>query len=213
MDSLSVTNVIIAINVICYFLDAATTRYVIFPSGLAARYQPMYELGAFTPQAAIIRGQIWRFLTFQFLHANLTHLVFNMLALLFFGPPVEAYLGKARFLLFYLLCGIAGPISYLFFILLGIVPATRSSGLIGASAGVFGVLIAAAQVLPDAKVLIYGLIPARVRTVAWVLLGIAIYTVFTNGRNAGGEAAHLGGAAVGYLLIRNGWISPVEHEG
>jgi membrane associated rhomboid family serine protease len=63
-------------------------------------------------------------------------------------------------------------------------------------------LIAAAQVLPDAQVLIYGVIPARLRTVAWILLGVAIYTVFTNGKNAGGEAAHLGGAAVGYLLIR-----------
>jgi hypothetical protein len=52
-------------------------------------------------------------------------------------------------------------------------------------------------------VLIYGVIPARLRTVAWLLLGVAVYTVFTNGRNAGGEAAHLGGAALGYLLIKN----------
>jgi membrane associated rhomboid family serine protease len=94
-------------------------------------------------------------------------------------------------------------LSFLLFYELHIASAGRNAGLIGASAGVFGILVAAAQVLPNATVLIYGFIPARLRTVALVLLGVAIYTVFTNGRNAGGEAAHLGGAAVGYLLIRN----------
>jgi membrane associated rhomboid family serine protease len=75
--------------------------------------------------------------------------------------------------------------------------------LVGASAGVYAVLIAAAQIAPDATVLVYGIIPVKLRAMAWVLLAVAIYTVFTAGNNAGGEAAHLGGAVLGWLLIRN----------
>jgi membrane associated rhomboid family serine protease len=52
-------------------------------------------------------------------------------------------------------------------------------------------------------VLIYGIVPMRLRMMAWILLGIAVYTVLTMGHNAGGEAAHLGGAILGVLLIRN----------
>jgi membrane associated rhomboid family serine protease len=73
---------------------------------------------------------------------------------------------------------------------------------VGASAGIFGILIAAAQVAPHATVLIYGVIPMKLRTMAWVLLGVAAYMIFTGGRNAGGEAAHLGGAVVGFLLMQ-----------
>jgi membrane associated rhomboid family serine protease len=199
---LSVTAWLVIINVACYLLDCATTKHLLFNGRRIAIGEPFYELGAFTVQTAIFHLQIWRFITFQFLHANLVHLGFNMLALFFFGPLVESYLGRWRYLAFYLLCGMAGPISFLVFYALHVGPTERYAGLIGASAGVFGVLIAAAQVLPDATVMIYGIIPARLRTVAWVLLAIAVYTVFTNGQNAGGEAAHLGGAAVGYLLIK-----------
>ena len=79
--------------------------------------------------------------------------------------------------------------------------------LIGASAGVFGVLVAAAIVAPDAWVqLIFPPTPIRLRTAAIGMLIIAVYTVFVHGgsgaHNAGGEAAHLGGAAMGYALIR-----------
>jgi membrane associated rhomboid family serine protease len=201
---LSVTTWLISINVACYLLDCVTTHYLVFPDGRRLiQGEPFYDWGAFTADTAVFHLQAWRFITFQFLHASLTHLAFNMLALFFFGPLMETYLGRRRYLAFYLLCGMAGPMSYLLFYGLHVAADQRNAGLIGASAGVFGILIAAAQVLPDVKVLIYGIIPARLRTVAWVLLGIAVYTVFTNGRNAGGEAAHLGGAALGYLLIKN----------
>jgi membrane associated rhomboid family serine protease len=207
---LSVTSLLIVLNVLCFVGDSLTTHDLAFANGMHARIaQPFYEIGAFTIETAIFHLQLWRFITFQFLHANYVHLAFNMMALFFFGPLVESYLGSLPYLAFYLLCGIAGPMSYVLLYLFHMVcygphlaAAERYSGLIGASAGVFGILIAAAQVLPDATVLVYGVFPARLRTVAWVLLGIAIYTVFTNGRNAGGEAAHLGGAALGYLLIK-----------
>ena len=214
LNPLSITAWLISINVAVYLLDCATTRYLIFPDGKQIQTPgPVFEWGVFTAQKAVFQGQVWRFVTFQFLHANYVHLLFNMLALFFFGPLMEAHLGRLRYLAFYLVCGMAGPVSYLIFCWLHVADADRNSTLVGASAGVFGILIAAAQVLPDAQVLIYGIIPARLRTVAWILLGVAIYTVFTNGRNAGGEAAHLGGAAVGYLLIRSERLWAVRSTG
>jgi membrane associated rhomboid family serine protease len=152
---------------------------------------------------AVYGLQIWRFISFQFLHANFNHILFNMIALYFFGPIVESYWGSRKYLAFYLLCGIAGPAMYCILWGMGFLIHDPHVPLVGASAGIFGVLIAAAQIAPNATVLIYGIIPMRLRMMALLLLAIAVYTTFTNGDNAGGEAAHLGGAAAGFFLMKN----------
>jgi membrane associated rhomboid family serine protease len=164
---------------------------------------PLTYFGNFSALTALYHLQIWRFITFQFLHANGEHIFFNMIGLFFFGPMIETYLGSRRYLAFYLLCGMAGAVSYLILWSLHILIENSWTPLVGASAGIFGVLIAAAQVAPDATVLIYGVLPMRLRAMAYILLGIAVYTVFTAGTNAGGEAAHLGGAVAGFALIKN----------
>ena len=205
----SVTTWLIVINVAVYLLNGMILGVVTDPAGRpVARYALLWELGHFSVGTAIFGGQIWRFITFQFLHAGFWHLLMNMLGLYFFGPLIEYYLGSRRFLLFYLLCGVAGPFGYmLLWAASGVTPQalqmTAYVPLVGASAGVFGILMAAATIAPDATVLVYGVLPMRLRVMAWVLLGIAVWTVFTAGRNAGGEAAHLGGAVLGWLLIRN----------
>ena len=74
---------------------------------------------------------------------------------------------------------------------------------------------------PNEPILIYGSIPARLKTLAWILIGVAVLTIFGGGYNRGGEAAHLGGAVVGYLLIKRphlldfletGYISPRQRR-
>lgn len=165
---------------------------------------PIDRWGYFSVDTAVAGLQVWRWITFQFLHAGIGHLLGNMIGLYFFGPVIEDFLGRRRFLAFYLLCGIAGPVIYLVFALMGILQTSPITPLIGASAGVFGILLAAAQVAPRAQVmLLFPPIPMQLRTLAYVLLAIAAYMVFTQGRNAGGEAAHLGGAALGFFLIHN----------
>ena len=161
--------------------------------------------------------EFWRLIGFQFLHGNLTHLLFNMLGLYFFGPMVESFLGSKRYLAFYLLCGIFGALMYMTLNLGGFIaslfveqhiriPALLfddpSTPLVGASAGIFGVIMAGAFIAPRDVVLIFGLLPVRLQTLAYVLVAIAFYTVLTGGRNAGGEAGHLGGAIAGYFFIR-----------
>jgi membrane associated rhomboid family serine protease len=156
--------------------------------------------------------QFWRFFGFQFLHANLPHLLFNMIALYFFGGLVEHYLGGKRYLAFYLLCGLFGAVLYMLLNLGGLLIGKEVPGLlfndirsplVGASAGVFGVLLAGAYLAPKVRVLVFFIIPMQLKTMAYVLVGIAVYTVLTSGENAGGEAAHLGGAAAGWYFIRN----------
>jgi membrane associated rhomboid family serine protease len=186
----SVTTWLIAINCAVFVLDLLTNHL-------------LYDWGYFSITAAIQFGQVWRFLTFQFLHANINHIFFNMLSLYFFGPMVESYLGSRRYLAFYLLSGIAGAVSYIILYNLHILISFPYLPLVGASAGIFGVLLAAVQIAPNARVmLMFPPIPMKLRTLAWVMIAIAAYTVIGNGRNAGGEAAHLGGAAVGAILIR-----------
>ncbi len=155
--------------------------------------------------------QYWRFIGFQFLHANFQHLLFNMIGLFFFGPLVESYLGGKRYLAFYLLCGIFGAILYLILNLGGYVfgdsiPVVlfndTATPLVGASAGVFGILLAGAFLAPNVKVLVFFIIPMRLSTMAYALVVLALLTVVFGGNNAGGEAAHLGGAAAGWYFIR-----------
>jgi membrane associated rhomboid family serine protease len=156
--------------------------------------------------------EYWRLIGFQFLHANFQHLLFNMIGLFFFGPLVEQYLGGKRFLAFYLLCGIFGAVLYLILNLGGYIFGDSIPGLIfndtatplvGASAGVFGILLAGAFLAPNIKVLVFFIIPMRLSTMAYLLVVVALLTVGFGGNNAGGEAAHLGGAAAGWYFIRH----------
>jgi membrane associated rhomboid family serine protease len=203
----SITIWLIVINVAVFLLNVAIARPIYGVEPFTGRrvlievVHPIEEWGYFSAGTAIQHLQVWRFVTFQFLHANFGHILFNMIALYFFGPMIEQYLGRRRFLAFYLLCGAAGAVSYVLLWMLGVLGSTPNVPLVGASAGIFGILLAAARVAPDSIVLIYGIIPARLKTVAWVFVAIAVYTVFTNGHNAGGEAGHLGGAILGYFLI------------
>jgi membrane associated rhomboid family serine protease len=213
LEGWSVTTWLLVTNIAIYFLDPILVwfgvRYV-YPESLSSfsetRWPPLMGLGHFSMWLAVHYLELWRFVTFQFLHANTTHLFFNMFSLFFFGPVIEEYLGRGRFLVFYLLCGIGGPISYMLLSAAHILISSADVPLVGASAGIFGILIAAAQIAPNATVFVFGILPMQLKNVAWLLVVVAVFTVArfgaTGQANAGGEAAHIGGAAIGYLLIQ-----------
>lgn len=181
---------------------------------------PLLEsLGHFSTAKAFIPGfEVWRFVSFQFLHYNIIHLLFNMLGLWFVGGMVEQHLGSKRYAAFYLTCGIFGALMYLLLNLLGYVVSNLGNlgsvhipgllfndvytPLIGASAGVFGVLIAAARLEPAATVMVYFLIPVKLRTAVTVLVLITLFNLFSGSHNAGGEAAHVGGILAGFYFIK-----------
>jgi membrane associated rhomboid family serine protease len=204
----SITTWLLIINIAVFFLDPMLMRLgvrYVFPLN-GERLPPLWGLGHFSIWLAVYHLEVWRFISFQFLHANTTHLFFNMFSLFFFGPVIEDYLGRGRFLVFYLLCGIGGPISYIILTAAHLLGGSIYVPLVGASAGIFGVLIAAAQIAPNATVFVFGILPMPLKNVAWLLVIVAVFTVAEFGRtgqgNAGGEAAHIGGAAVGYILIQ-----------
>ena len=212
VDALTISGWILAINVVVFVLGhyLLPAHRVIDPQTgrVSLLASPVDSALSFSYDMAVQKFQIWRFVTFQFVHANLLHIAGNMVALMSLGPVVESFLGRRRFIAYYLLCGMVGPIGFLVLMAFGgsdKYPANAS--LVGASAGVFGVLVGAAVIAPDEWVqLIFPPTPVRLRTAAILMLLLAIYTVFAfggdNQHNAGGEAAHLGGAVMGYWLIR-----------
>ena len=203
------------------------------------RMHKLTEWLNFSTARGFLGLEYWRFIGFQFLHYDMTHLLFNMLALFFFGPLVEQELGKKRFLAFYLLCGIFGAVLYLFLNMAGYITSMFDAGLadklplllfndpltplVGASAGVFGVLIAGAFLAPKERVYMFFVLPMQLRWVAYGLVVIAFFTLLTGGPNAGGEAGHLGGAIAGFYFIRRqhhlhgffdvlGYVDPTSHH-
>ncbi len=195
---------LIIINVAVFFGDS-----VLFRNRLG-------NWGCFTIESAIDNARIWEFFTFQFLHGSVLHVVFNMFGLYIFGPWAERWWGARRFLAFYLLCGVAGAIFYTLLALIGILqpppgmPSLDGMPLVGASAGIYGILVGVAVIAPDLRVLLYfPPIEMSMRQLAMAVLAIAVGTVILDLGNAGGEAGHLGGAILGFLLMRRpgllGW--------
>ncbi len=195
---------LLALNIGAWVLD-------LFMGGGQAQIQPgtFANFAAFSIKQGLSEFQVWRWVTYQFAHAGIGHLLMNMIGLFFFGPMLERWWGSRRFLAFYLICGISGAWLYaaLYFVLgpetYGVMPATQ---LVGASGAIFGILIGVAVIAPNQTVmLLIPPIPMKMRTLALILLGIAGFVLIFGGPNVGGQAAHLGGAMMGYLLVKRPW--------
>jgi membrane associated rhomboid family serine protease len=152
--------------------------------------------------------QLWRLVTYQFMHGGPLHILFNMLGLFFLGPTLERHWGTPRFLGFYLGCGVAGGLTY---ILLAATKVLGVAPMLGASGAILGLLAACAILFPH-FVVIFIVFPVPIRVAAVILIFIATAAIVGRGVNAGGEAAHLGGMAAGaaYALGQSrirGWTS------
>jgi membrane associated rhomboid family serine protease len=148
----------------------------------------------------IRHGYYWQLLTFQFMHAGWMHLIFNSLAIYFFGRSVELVLGRNRFLTLYFTAGILGGVAQMLFNW-----ATASEGpVVGASAGGAGLIAAFAVInwLEEFTLLIYFFpVTMRGRTLLWASLGISLLLMLTPGTGIA-NAAHLGGILTGWLYAR-----------
>ena len=170
--------------------------------------KPLYNFGAFTIQSAVFELHVWEFVTFQFLHGSLGHVLFKSIGIFFFGPWMERWWGSRKFLLFYLLCGAAGAAFFTLLVVLHLVPGGYDSPLIGASAGLMGIFIGVAVIAPHLRVaLLFPPIELSMRQLAIGLMAISVGAILLNlGGNEGGEAGHLGGAILGFILMRHPWL-------
>ena len=176
---------------------------------------PLERFGHFSTATGFARLEVWRLVTFQFLHAGFMHLLFNMFGLWVFGRIVEEQLGGKRYLAFYLTCGIFGGLLYLVLNLAGVLglrlPGALNvqitTSLVGASAGVFGVLMACAYIAPKTIVqLIFPPIPIQMRYLVYGFFALSVWNLVIGSKNQGGEAAHVGGALAGYFFIRRAYL-------
>ncbi|MHC4804810.1 MAG: rhomboid family intramembrane serine protease [Planctomycetota bacterium] len=143
--------------------------------------------------------QIWRLITYQFLHDfyGFGHIFWNMLILYFFGTMLERFWGSRKFLTFYLVCGAMGGVFYPLLALAGFLPAAY---LVGASGAIFGMLAAGAILFPRLRVLVMFVFPVPLSVMAIILALISTMNLLA-GDNAGGEAAHLAGMAAGVVYV------------
>lgn len=145
----------------------------------------------------------WTLITYQFLHYDFLHILFNLLWLFWMGKIFAEYLGMKKLLSVYILGGIAGAI--LFIIAYNTFPLFSNSvshaQALGASASVLAITVAIAAFVPDYTVHLMFLGPVRLKYIA--LVSILLDIISISGSNAGGHIAHLGGAIFGFVYATN----------
>lgn len=148
----------------------------------------------------------WTIATYMFVHAGLAHLAFNMFALWTFGPRVEAEWGTRGFTALYLWSGLGGALTHLILV--------RSGVLVGASAAIYGVMLAFAIRWPDEEVLVFGIIPMKTKWfVAWmVAINLMLAMASQSGGTGSGIAAiaHLGGLLFAWVYIKGPGSGGIE---
>jgi len=202
-----ITNLLIA-NAIAFFvpiLVAGENGVALFriwaglwPLGTDAWAQARGALGGFEADF-----WPWQLLTYGFLHGDHMHLLFNMIGLYLFGRELENRWGSARFLKFYLICvGGAGLIQ------LAIASSMLASGMtppyptVGASGGVYGVLLAFAWMFPRREImLLFPPIPLQARYLVMILGAVSLFGGFSGIMPGIAHFAHLGGMLFGWLII------------
>jgi membrane associated rhomboid family serine protease len=190
------TRAIILANVAVFLLELVAMRPILW-------YFALWPLAPGSP------FHWWQLVTYAFLHDGFLHIFFNMFALYVFGPGLEQYWGARRYLAYYFVCVVAAGATQLaverFFGGLG--------ATIGASGGIFGLLLAFGVLFPRVRLLLYFAIPVP----AWLFVtGYAVLELFfgVTGTEAGiAHFAHLGGMLGGALMMlywrlrpdRGGW--------
>ncbi|MBD1394003.1 rhomboid family intramembrane serine protease [Mucilaginibacter glaciei] len=148
--------------------------------------------------------RFWTPITYMFMHAGIFHILFNMLWLYWMGKIFEEYLGNKRTIGLYLFGGLAGGL--LFVACYNLLPAftnvnaAATSTIVGASASVMAVIIATATLLPDYTISLILIGPVKLKWIALFYIVIDFFGIA--GANAGGEIAHLGGALMGFIYIK-----------
>jgi membrane associated rhomboid family serine protease len=192
--------ILLIVNFVVFFLAAVSRTLMDMLYGLGEmRVGINGSPGVFT-------GQVWRLVTYQYLHSmeGPFHLLFNMLGLYFFGPPLEARWGPRRLFAFYTACGVAGAILFVALVVVGVVGDAR---MIGASGCVLGLLAGCAVLMPQMTIILL-FFPVPIRMAAALLVFVYLLNILTALANpirgAGADAAHLGGMLFGALWCWRG---------
>jgi membrane associated rhomboid family serine protease len=146
---------------------------------------------AFTPGRTLVRP--WTLITYMFVHAGFFHLFFNMLILFFFGPPLEGMWGGREFVKFYLVAGLGGAALSFFF--------AFGTPMVGASAAIYGVMLAFAMNWPNMHVHIWGILPVKAKWIVAFLTAASVLALMGPGDGVA-HWAHLGGFAAAFIYLK-----------
>lgn len=175
--------------------EVAMLPFMLWPAG-------DYALGMHQGQMITVGFLPWQLFTYGFMHGGETHLLFNLLALWMFGGDVERVLGPRRYLLYVLTCIVGAGLIQL------VVATLAAQGgepypTVGASGGVFGVLLAFGMAFPNRQVmLLIPPIPMKARTLVVVYGAVELVLGVTGTRTGIAHFAHLGGMLFGFLLLQ-----------
>ncbi len=191
-----VTATLIALNVAAYLVSVALPRLVVsfalWPIG--GEWMFLGKAG-FAP---------WQLVTYAFLHGSPVHLAFNMFGLYMFGSALEQVLGRRRFVVYYFACVVSAAITQLVVLQL----AGTFVPTVGASGGVFGLVLGYAMFFPQQRVvLLIPPIPMSARTFAVVYALVELALGVFGSQEGIAHFAHLGGMAGGWLLLRHWGLS------
>jgi membrane associated rhomboid family serine protease len=194
----------LVINVAVFLVDA------ILSHGTRGAMLAPSNWGEFGVEKGLAGFQVWRLVTYQFVHAGFLHLLFNMIGLWIFGGMIERWWGSKRYLAFYLICGVGGALA---FAASAAVPnlamVTTQSTLVGASGCIMGCVAACMAQYGKQQIGLF-LIPITftIFTFGAIYIGLDILQLLAGGRGAGSAVAHLGGAGIGWLLVsRPSWLN------
>lgn len=145
--------------------------------------------------------QPWTLVTYFFTHEKILHILFNMLFLYWFGRIIQEFLGQKKVIALYVLGGLSGGLFYM--LMYNLIPYyhDRIDGalMLGASAGVYAIVVGAATFMPNYTLFLFLFGPVKIKYIALFSLVLSFKQI--TGSNAGGELAHLGGAAMGFFYI------------
>jgi membrane associated rhomboid family serine protease len=147
---------------------------------------------AFRPSRVLL--QPWTLVTYMFVHDGFFHLLINMIGLFFFGPPLEERWGSREFIKYYLICGLGGAVISFFFGMYGAV--------VGASAAVFGIMLAFAMNWPNSPIYIWGILPIKAKWLVAILAFMSLLSAADGVNDGVAHFAHLGGFAAGFLYLK-----------
>jgi len=205
-----VTRALLIANVLIFLLqvpggDAMLAHFALWPLG--PHHLARLDTGGITS----VGFEPWQVVTYAFMHGGFPHIAFNMFALWMFGGPVENALGARRYTLYYFVCVLGAAIAQL--LTIGLFAPEDFYPTLGASGGVFGLLLAFAALYPQARVIFLFVpvpVPARIAVIGYMVLELVLGVTGTQAGVA--HFAHLGGALVGFLLIVY-WRAKVRRRG
>lgn len=192
---------LIIINVVVFLFLALLSLLAQF--GLTGVFEVVYDQFTIPPSFSEFITRPWTIITYAFAHSlgDIFHILFNMLVFYWFAKLIIEYLGSDKVISLYVLGALAGGVAYL--MVYNFIPfyIERSGfpGMVGASAAVYAVTVAAATLMPNYTFFLLFIGPVRIKYIA--AFYIVLSFLGSAGPNAGGNIAHLGGALIGYLYI------------